>query len=196
VISVDDPLIPTIPLIAACLAVMVGAVLYARWSRRRDLLRHRRPPGDPMPDRVWSGEAPGPWLVTVGGHLYEVMPGDLPRGRALTKGFLSNADLRMLADSRITVDRPVQRLFRYERGDLAAAKLVRDTSHSGAARWRIDALDCDGGYRLFGFDHESEARSFLEMLRSNILPQSGDGDAATQAEIDAARVRDETNKPS
>jgi hypothetical protein len=187
----SEPSIPPVPLILGCAACLVVAVVYARWSTLRDLRRHRRPPGDPMPDRVWSGGGQGPWLVTLGGRLYDVLPGDLPRGRSLRKGFVSDDDLRLLAASRVTDDRPAQRLLRFERGDLTAAKLVHNTANPEAVPWRVDAIDRDGGYRLFGFESESDAQGFLGMLRANLLPHDDDPGAGHEEDIDAARARDE-----
>ena len=187
--------LPVVPFTLIALGVGIGALLLSRRSFVRGLWRERRRARDRAeePDRVWTAKEGGPWMVTFCGEVYEVWSGDLPKGRALPRGLMSDETFGMLARSNISDEAYFQRTRHFDRGDLIAARLVQNTSDPDSVPWRIDALDRENAYRLFGFEDERDARNVLELLRRRVLPlESGvpQGAAADDA-IDAARRRDE-----
>ena len=184
----DLPFWPTMGVLAAFVAaVLAVSRWHDAWSMGRK--RQRASEGAEEPDRVWSNRDGGPWIVTFCGQIYHVMPFDLPRETSLPAGLMSDATFRLLARSSFHRDTPANRMYRLDRGDLIAARLVHNTADPDAVPWRIDALDRDRAYHVFGLESERDATNVLELFRRRVLPPDSDGTA--DAEIDAARRRDE-----
>ena len=197
--------LPLMPFTVIAFALGAVLLLLARWFFVRSLWRGRRRAHDGAdePDRVWSVRDGGPWILTFRGQVYEVWSEDLPKGRELPRGLMSDEVFGMLARSKITEEDFLHRMRRFDPGDLIAARLVHNTSDPDAVPWRIDALEREKAHRVLGFDDERDANNVLELLRRRVLLSESaalHGAAADDA-IEAARRRDEgedtaTERPS
>jgi len=189
----DRPL-PALPFTVIAFAVGFGVLQLSRWTFVRGLWRGRQRARDGAdePDRVWSAREGGPWMVTFCREVYQVWSDDLPKSRELPGGLMSDEVFGMLARSSIPEEDYFHRTSRFDPGDLIAARLVHSTSDADAVPWRIDALDREQAYHLFGFEDERDARNMLELLRRRVLPPESAAPRGGTADdaIDAARRRD------
>ena len=187
--------LPIGPFTVVASAIGIAMLLLARWYYMRGLLRGRQRAGDGAeePDRVWSARDGGPWMVTFCGEVWEVWSDDVPKGRELPRGLMSDEVFVMLARSDVTKEAYFQRSKRINPGDLIAARVVHNASDPDSVPWRIDALDHEQAYHLFGFEEERDARNVLELLKRRVLPPESAlaGGGSADDAIDVARRRDE-----
>jgi hypothetical protein len=189
------PELQATPFTVVASAIGIAALLLARWYYVRGLWLGRQRAGDGAeePDRVWSAREGGPWMVTFRGEVWEIWSEDLPKGRELPRGLMSDEVFRMLARSDVTQEAYYQQSKRINPGDLIAARLFHNTSDPDRVPWRIEALDREQAHHLFGFEEERDARNVLELLKRRVLPPESalPGGVSADDAIDAARRRDE-----
>src|SRR5262249_55335160 len=141
------------------------------------------------PDRVWSCREDGIALFTLDDRVYCSMGDDLPPWIKLHRGRLSPRDYVLL--SGVDLGRKGPR--RIGPGDLVEARIARSTK-SDEMPWRIDAIDRDGEYDVFGFASEAEARNVLGVFERRVLgtmakklDEKGLDDARKRFEADAGK---------
>ena len=188
------PELPAAPFTAVAFAIGIAVLLLARWYYVRGLWlgRQRARDGAEEPDRVWLAREGGPWIVTFRGEVWQIWSDDLPKGRELPRGLMSDEVFRMIARSDVTQEAHYQRSRRINPGDLIAAKLFHNTSDPDRVPWRIEVLDPEQGLHLIGFEEERDARNVLELLKRRVLlPESALPEGEADDAIDAAMRRDE-----